>query len=194
MYRKSTELPNRTQEQLNLPNVVRVKPTMSDISGTCDRPLSWLKGGIHYVKPQSNRKCNQQHIPRVLHILTGEYYQSQQANLPTRHLCFGAIPMVTFGAVQSTVQAPPTGQPCITMLSNRYASIPCQASLRPAIYGPIFGRQFMGQFKAGKIMGQILWPAIIEADPFGIYRFRVITFVFTTEVEPSHDDDRQLLN
>ena len=101
--------------------------------------------------------------------------------------------MVTFGAVQSTVQAPPTGRPCITMLSNRYASIPCQASLRPAIYGPILGRQFMGQSKAGKIMGQFMagnhwiWP-------IWVYRFRVITFVFTTEVEPAHVNDGQLLS
>ena len=114
-----------------------MRPTRSDISGTCDRPTAERRHSL----PKVTRKCNQQHIPRVLHILTGEYYQSQQANLLTRHLCFGAIPMVTFSAVQSTVQAPPTGQPCITMLSNRYASIPCQASLRPAIYGPIYGRQ-----------------------------------------------------
>ena len=60
------------------------------------------------------------------------------------------------GPEHCTVQAPPTGQLCITMLSNRYASIPCQATLRPAIYGPILGRQFMGQFKAGKIMGQFM--------------------------------------
>ena len=163
---------------------------MFDTSGTCDRPFSWLKGGIYYVKPQSNRKWNQQHIPRVLHILTGEYYQKPTSQLTYPPFVFWRHP----DGEHSTVQAPPTGQPCITMLSNRYASIPCQASLRPAIYGPIFGRQFMGQFKAGKIMGQILWPAIIESDPFGIYRLRVITFGFTTEVEPSHVDDGQLLS
>ena len=47
---------------------------MSDISGACTAglTLSWLKGGIHYLKPQSNRKHDQQHIPRVLHISTGD--------------------------------------------------------------------------------------------------------------------------
>ena len=108
MYRKSTELPDRKQEQLNLPNVVRGETYDVGYLRHLRSTLGWLKGGIHYLKPQSNRKCNQQHIPRVLHILTGEYYQKPTSQLTYRHLCFGAIPMVTFGAVQSTLQAPPT--------------------------------------------------------------------------------------
>ena len=146
MYRKSTELPNRTQEQLNLPNVVRVKPTMSDISGTCDRPLSWLKGGIHYVKPQSNRKCNQQHIPRVLHILTGEYYQKPTSQLTYPPFVFWRHPdgdlrrgaeHCTSPAHRATLYHNAEQQICQHTMPGQFKAGNLWANFWPANYGPI---------------------------------------------------------
>ena len=58
-----------------------MRPTIIGYLRHLRSTLSWLKGGIHYLKPQSNRKCYQQHIPRVLHILTGEYYQKPTSQL-----------------------------------------------------------------------------------------------------------------
>lgn len=121
--------------------------TMLDISCTCDRPR-WLKGGIHYLKPHSNRKCNQQHIPRVLHILTGEYYQKPTSQPTYPPFVFWRHPDgdLRRGAEHCTSPAHRA-----TLYHNAEQQI-CQHTMP----GWFKAGKFMGQFKAGKIMGQFM--------------------------------------